>query len=41
MKKFWLLTTLLVAWLLLAGCNCNVNVTNDCNSLNEASNEAK
>jgi len=25
MKKFWLLSTLLVAWLLLTGCNTNCN----------------
>ena len=29
MKKIWLMTTLLVAWLLLTWCDCDVNVTSD------------
>ena len=41
MKKFWLLTTLLTAWVILSWCNCNCDVSNDCNSLKEESNEAK
>ena len=41
MKKIWLMTTLLVAWLLLTWCDCDVNVTSDCNCFNEASNEVK
>ena len=34
MKKFWLLTTLLIGWLLLSGCSFNVNV-NDTSSTDE------
>lgn len=41
MKKIRLLTTLLTAWVLLSWCNCNCDVSNDCNSLKEESNEAK
>ena len=34
MKKFWLLTTFLIGWLLLTGCSFNVNV-NDTSSTDE------
>ena len=34
MKKFWLLTTLLMGWLLLTGCNSHVNV-NETSSIDE------
>lgn len=34
MKKFWLLTTLLIGWLLLSGCNSHVNV-NETSSIDE------
>ncbi len=33
MKKIWLLTTLLVAWLLLTGCGCNVKDTETFNQI--------
>lgn len=40
MKKIWLLSTLLIAGLLLTGCRCNVNVNNTCSS-EGVENEAK
>ena len=39
MKKFWLLTTLLIGWLLLSGCSFNVNV-NDTSSTDESNETA-